>query len=67
MNRMRMRPLINLLQGRPILAVFEVCLRCNSDCGDCGLPLNVGRYELARAEIGRIFAALEAGYLIMPW
>jgi MoaA/NifB/PqqE/SkfB family radical SAM enzyme len=57
-TRSQIRPLVNLLQGRPVLAVFEVCLRCNSDCGYCGLPLNVGRYELSRAEIGRIFAAL---------
>ncbi len=53
-----MRPLLNLLQGRPILAVFEVCLRCNSACGYCNLPLNVGRYEMTREEIRRVFARL---------
>ena len=52
------KPLINVLRGRPILAVFEVCLRCNSACGYCGLPLNVGRYELSREEIRLIFGRL---------
>lgn len=54
------RPLLNLLQGRPILAVFEVCLRCNSACGYCDLPLNVGRYEMTRDEIRRVFRSLYA-------
>ncbi len=52
------RPLLNLAQGRPVLAVFEVCLRCNSACGYCNLPLNVGRYEMTREEIRRVFAGL---------
>jgi len=52
------RPLLNLVRGRPILAVFEVCLRCNSACGYCNLPLNVGRYEMTREEIRRVFAGL---------
>jgi len=52
------RPLLNLAQGRPVLAIFEVCLRCNSACGYCNLPLNVGRYEMTREEIRRVFAGL---------
>lgn len=52
------RPLLNLVQGRPVLAVFEVCLRCNSACGYCNLPLNVGRYEMTREEIRRVFSDL---------
>lgn len=52
------KPLLNLVRGRPILAVFEVCLRCNSACGYCDLPLNTGRYELTRDEIRSIFAQL---------
>ena len=39
-------------------AVFEVCLRCNSDCGYCNLPLNVGRYEMSRDEIRTVFGKL---------
>jgi MoaA/NifB/PqqE/SkfB family radical SAM enzyme len=52
------RPLVNLLTGRPLLAIFEVNLRCNSACGYCGLPLNEGRYEMTRAEIRRMFEGL---------
>jgi MoaA/NifB/PqqE/SkfB family radical SAM enzyme len=52
------RPVLNLVRARPILAVFEVCLRCNSACGYCNLPLNVGRYEMTRAEIRRVFTGL---------
>lgn len=51
---------INLLRGRPILATFQVTLRCNSACGYCDLPLNRGRYELMREEIRRIFENLYA-------
>jgi hypothetical protein len=43
------------LRGRPVLATFQVTLRCNSACGYCDLPLNQGRYELTREEIRRIF------------
>jgi len=53
-----MTPILNLLRGRPLVAVFEICLRCNSNCGYCDLPLNQGHPELTRAEIGRIFAGL---------
>ncbi|NIR28283.1 MAG: hypothetical protein GWN84_02905 [Gammaproteobacteria bacterium] len=42
------KPLFNLARGRPVLAVFELCLRCNSACGYCDLPLNLGRYEMTR-------------------
>lgn len=53
MDRLRTaaKPLGNLVRGRPVLAVFEVTLRCNSACGYCDLPLNQGRYELSRQEI----------------
>lgn len=49
---------MNLVRGRPVLAIFEVCLRCNSSCGYCNLPLNVGRYEMTREEIRRVFTGL---------
>ena len=39
------KPAANLMRGRPVAAVFEVCLRCNSACGYCDLPLNTGRYD----------------------
>jgi molybdenum cofactor biosynthesis enzyme MoaA len=48
----------NLVRGRPILAIFEACLRCNSNCGYCNLPLNKGHYELSREEIREVFARL---------
>lgn len=51
-------PVINLMAGRPVLATFQVNLRCNSACGYCDLPLNVGRYELTREEIKRVFSGL---------
>lgn len=51
-------PIRNLLQGRPLLAVFQACLRCNSACGYCNLPLNEGRYEMTREEIRRVFTGL---------
>jgi len=51
-------PVINLMAGRPVLATFQVNLRCNSACGYCDLPLNVGRYEMTREEIQRVFSCL---------
>jgi MoaA/NifB/PqqE/SkfB family radical SAM enzyme len=51
-------PVTNLMAGRPVLATFQVNLRCNSACGYCDLPLNVGRYEMTREEIQRIFSGL---------
>jgi MoaA/NifB/PqqE/SkfB family radical SAM enzyme len=48
----------NLALHRPLLAVFQVNLRCNSSCGYCNLPLNVGRYEMSREEIREVFANL---------
>ena len=42
------KPLVNLVRGRPVMAVFEINLRCNSRCGYCDLPLNEGRYEMSR-------------------
>jgi len=50
--------MLNLFQQRPILAIFEICLRCNSSCGYCDLPLNQGRYEMTREEIQGIFQHL---------
>jgi len=52
------RPVLNVITGRPLLAIFEINLRCNSACGYCGLPLNEGRYEMTREEIRRVFAGL---------
>ena len=51
-------PVINLMAGRPVLATFQVNLRCNSACGYCDLPLNVGRHEMTREEIQRVFSGL---------
>src|SRR5215208_6645682 len=51
-------PFTNLMAGRPVLATFQVNLRCNSACGYCDLPLNVGRYEMTREEIQGIFSGL---------
>jgi len=51
-------PLRNLVTGRPILATFQVNLRCNSACGYCDLPLNAGRYEMSREEIQKVFLGL---------
>lgn len=48
----------NIFTGKPILAIFEVCLRCNSACGYCDLPLNEGRAELTREQIRTIFTKL---------
>jgi len=56
--RSAIKPIRNLVQGRPLLAIFEINLRCNSACGYCGLPLNEGRYEMTREEISRVFAGL---------
>ena len=52
------RPAWNLVNGQPLLAIFDACLRCNSNCGYCNLPLNKGRYELSREEIRRVFTRL---------
>lgn len=52
------KPIANLIGEKPILAVFEVCLRCNQACEYCDLPLNQGRYELTREEIRRVFSSL---------
>ena len=46
------------LVSRPVLATFQVNLRCNSACGYCDLPLNVGRYEMTREEIRSVFSYL---------
>ncbi len=53
-----LKPIKSIFQGRPILAIFEATLRCNSACGYCDLPLNQGRYEMSRAEISRVFSHL---------
>lgn len=43
---------------RPLLAVWQVNLRCNSSCGYCNLQLNEGRYEMTGDEIRHVFAGL---------
>ena len=48
----------NIILGKPVLAIFEVCLRCNSACRYCDLPLNQGRSELTRTQIYSIFSDL---------
>ena len=53
-----LKPFRNLLAGRPILATYQVNLRCNSVCRYCDLPLNVGRYEMTRKEILKVFSSL---------
>ena len=53
-----LKPISNLLGTRPVLATFQVNLRCNSACGYCDLPLNVGRYEMTREEIRGVFSGL---------
>ncbi len=53
-----LKPIKNIFQRQPVLAIFEATLRCNSACGYCDLPLNQGRYEMSRAEISRVFSHL---------
>ena len=54
----RARPSLNLFTGKPVVAIFEITLICNSACGYCDLPLNQGRPEMSRREIRRIFGDL---------
>jgi MoaA/NifB/PqqE/SkfB family radical SAM enzyme len=54
----KIKPLVNLIQEKPILAVFEVCLRCNSECQYCDLPLNQGHSEMTRSQIREVFSSL---------
>ena len=54
------KPVVNLLRARPILAVFELTLQCNSACRYCDLPLNLGRPELNRRQIKTMFQRLYA-------
>ncbi|MFQ5660257.1 MAG: radical SAM protein [Gammaproteobacteria bacterium] len=58
MSAGHLQPVLNIVRGRPVLAVFEINLRCNSECAYCDLPLNTGRYEMTRAQIKRIFTNL---------
>jgi molybdenum cofactor biosynthesis enzyme MoaA len=53
-----LKPVRNLLVSRPVLATFQVNLRCNSTCGYCDLPLNVGWYEMTWEEIRGVFSCL---------
>ena len=53
-----LQPIKNIISGKPVLAIFEVCLRCNSACRYCDLPLNQGRAELSRSQINSIFSDL---------
>lgn len=57
------KPFVNLVRGRPVMAVFEINLVCNSRCGYCDLPLNEGRYEMSRGEIRHVFTDLYASGL----
>jgi len=50
--------LTNLISQRPVLAIFQARLCCDSSCGYCNLPLNVGRYEMSRDEIRQVFTEL---------
>ena len=45
----------NRLRGEALLAVCQVCQRCNANCGYCELPLSKARYEMARDEIRRVY------------
>ncbi len=54
----KIKPFANLLNGHPLMAVFEINLTCNSQCSYCDLPLNQGKYELSRDEIKKIFSDL---------
>ncbi len=53
-----LKPFRKPLAGRPVLATFQVNLRCNSACGYCDLPLNVSLYEMTRKEIRSVFSCL---------
>ena len=53
-----LKPFRNLVASRPVLATFQVNLRCNSACGYCDLPLNVGQDEMTREETQRVFSGL---------
>ena len=60
-------PVINLMAGRPVLATFQVNLRCNSACGYCDLPLDAVRYEMTREEIRGVFSCLyHDGMPVLP-
>ena len=54
----KLKPFINLVRGRPLMAVYEINLSCNSQCAYCDLPLNQGRYELSRQQIKTVFTDL---------
>lgn len=54
----QLKTVSNLFRGRPVLAIFEINMQCNSRCGYCDLPLNKGRYEMSREEIHGIFSKL---------
>lgn len=54
----KIKPIANIVQGKPLMAVYEINLKCNSKCTYCDLPLNQGRYELSRKQISDIFTGL---------
>lgn len=54
----KLKTVANIVSGRPLMAVFEINLTCNSKCTYCDLPLNQGRYELTREQIKTIFTDL---------
>ncbi|MDJ0780263.1 MAG: radical SAM protein [Gammaproteobacteria bacterium] len=55
-----LKPIINIATGKPLMAVYEINLTCNSQCGYCDLPLNQGRRELSREQIQAMFEHLYA-------
>lgn len=52
------KPIINIIREKPIFAIYEVCLRCNSACQYCDLELNQKRYEMSRTQIKEVFSSL---------
>lgn len=54
----KIKPIVNIIKGRPLMAVFEINLKCNSNCTYCDLPLNIGRYELSQKQVHDIFTRL---------
>lgn len=65
--RLLLGGLRNLALRRPMLAVFQVNLRCNASCGYCNLPLNVGRYECCVRKSERSspsFIAMDCGWYL---
>jgi hypothetical protein len=58
MLRPVLTPFRSLVASRPVLAISQANLRCNSAYGYCDLPLNVGRHEMTREEIQLVFPVI---------